>query len=207
MGEKGYTRDTQRCCVKIQALWQAYQKTREANSHSSCAPQTYCFYEQLHVILGSDPITTPKRSMDTSQEPQVTSSNNEEDIIDEEEKKEENVRQANGGSILPDSQELFLTLEPIPSQDQLTVERDAREGISENLSVGASSTPGQRLSQIRRWIKKTQEDMFGELMHASESDKTELRAWRITLSKNMDRRTGEYAGNKNMPCRKRCCRL
>ncbi|XP_043376807.1 neuronal growth regulator 1 isoform X3 [Chelonia mydas] len=57
---------------------------------------------------------------------------------------------------------------------------------SETLSVGASSTRGQRLSQIRRWGKKTRGDMFNELMHTSESDKMELRTWRITLSENLD---------------------
>ncbi|XP_034615423.1 pyroglutamylated RF-amide peptide receptor-like [Trachemys scripta elegans] len=64
---------------------------------------------------------------------------------------------------------------------------------AETLSAGASSKPGQRLSQIRRCKKKTQEDMFNELMCTSESDKTELSAWRIALSDNlhndhMDRR-------------------
>ncbi|XP_044869201.1 zinc finger and SCAN domain-containing protein 29-like [Mauremys mutica] len=177
MGEKGYTRDPQQCRLKIKELRQAYQKTREANSHSGCEPQTSCFYKELHAILGGDPTTAPKRSVDTSQEPWVTSGNNKEDIVDEE---EENARQASRRYILPDSQELFLTLEPIHSQDQLVVERDAREGTSaQTLSVGTSSTLGQRLSQIRRRKKKTQEDMFNELMRASESDKMELSAWRI----------------------------
>ncbi|EMP30320.1 hypothetical protein UY3_12546 [Chelonia mydas] len=107
MGEKGYTRDTQQCHVEVKELQQVYQKTREANSHSGSAPQTCYFYEELHVILGGDPTTTPKRSMDTSQELRATSSNNEEDIVEEE---EENVRQASRGSILPDCQELLLTL-------------------------------------------------------------------------------------------------
>nr|XP_042711914.1 uncharacterized protein LOC122174251 [Chrysemys picta bellii] len=169
--------------MKIKELRQAYQKTREVNSHSGSAPQTCLFYEDLHAILGDDPTTTLKCSMDISQECWATLSNNEEDIVDE----EENVRQASRGSILPDSQELFLTLEPIPSQDQLAVECDATEGTSaETLSISTSSTPGQRLSQIRRWKKKSQEDVFSELMRVSESDKTELRAWRITLSKNLD---------------------
>ncbi|XP_043363058.1 uncharacterized protein LOC122458492 [Dermochelys coriacea] len=104
---------------------------------------------------------------------------NEEDVVEE----EENVRQASGGSILPDSQALFLTLEPVPSQDQLEAERDAGEGTSaETLSVSTFSTPGQ----IRRWKKKALEDLFNVLMHASNSDKMELRAWRITLSENLD---------------------
>ncbi|XP_053891598.1 uncharacterized protein LOC128840972 [Malaclemys terrapin pileata] len=45
--------------------------------------------------------------------------------------------------------------------------------------------PGQRLSQIRRRKKKTWEDMFNELMHASESDKTEFSAWRIILPNSL----------------------
>lgn len=117
------------------------------------------------------------------------------------------MRQASRGSILPDSQELFLTLEPIPSQDQLGVERGDGEGISaETLSVGASSRPGQRLSQIRKWKKKTWEDVFNELMCTSDRDKTELKAWRITLSENLDvdRRA---CRSTSMPRRKRCCGL
>nr|XP_023960111.1 uncharacterized protein LOC112059403 [Chrysemys picta bellii] len=184
MRDKGCTRDRQQCCVKIKELRQPYRKTREVNSRSGSAPQTCCFYEVLHAILSGDPTTTLKGSVDTSQEPRATSGNNKEDIVDEE---EENVRQANGGSILPDSEELFLTFEHIPSQDQLAVKRDTREGTStEILSIGASSTPEQRLSQMRRHKKKTWEDMFDELMHISKSDKMELRAWRITLSENLD---------------------
>ncbi|EMP32470.1 Zinc finger and SCAN domain-containing protein 29 [Chelonia mydas] len=72
MGKKGYTRDTQQCCAKINALRQAYQKTREVNSGSGSEPQTCHFYEELRAILGGNPTTTPKRSMDTSQEPWVT---------------------------------------------------------------------------------------------------------------------------------------
>ncbi|EMP31043.1 Zinc finger and SCAN domain-containing protein 29 [Chelonia mydas] len=92
MGNKGYTRDIQQCHVKIKELRQAYQKTREANSHSGSEPQTCRFYEQLHAILGGDPTSTPTLSMDTSQGPQAATGNNEEDIVDEEEK--ENAQQA-----------------------------------------------------------------------------------------------------------------
>ncbi|XP_048693207.2 uncharacterized protein LOC125631074 [Caretta caretta] len=151
-GDKGCTRDTQQCHVKIKALRQVYQKTREENSRSGSEPQTWHFYEQLHVILGGDPASTPILSLDTSQGPQVAMGNNEGDIVDEEEE-EENAQQASGGSILPDSQDLFLTLEPIPSQDLLLRGRDAA-----TLSVGAFSTPAQRLSQIRRRKKRTRED-------------------------------------------------
>ncbi|XP_065259393.1 CD44 antigen [Emys orbicularis] len=87
--------------------------------------------------------------MDTSQEPWAISSNNEEDIVDE--KEEKNERQASRGSILPDSQELFLTLEPVPSQDQLAVECDAGEGTSVlgqmPITPGSSETIKQNLEE------------------------------------------------------------
>lgn len=44
MGEKGYTRDMQRCCVKIKELRQQYQKA--GNSCSGAALQTCHFYKQ-----------------------------------------------------------------------------------------------------------------------------------------------------------------
>ncbi|KAG6929008.1 hypothetical protein G0U57_006667 [Chelydra serpentina] len=156
MGGKGYTRDAQQCPVKIQALMQAYLKTRMANSRSGAEPQTCPFYEQLHAILGRDSIITPVFLRDTSQE---AISNSEEDIVDEEEEEEENVQQASGGSILPHNQD--LTLEPIPSQDPLVRDCDGGEGTSAaTVSLGASSTPAQRLSQIGRGGKRTREDMF-----------------------------------------------
>ncbi|EMP28953.1 hypothetical protein UY3_13983 [Chelonia mydas] len=133
-GRGGYTRDTQQCCVKIKELRQAYQKTREVNSHPGAKPQTCHFYEQLHAILGGDHTSTPTLSVDTSQGTQVAMDNNEEDIVDEEEEEEKNAQQASGGSVLPNSQDLFLTLEPIPSQDPLVRDCGGRKGTS-GLSV------------------------------------------------------------------------
>ncbi|EMP32849.1 Troponin I, fast skeletal muscle [Chelonia mydas] len=67
MGEKGYTRDTLQCCVKIKELRQVYQKAREVNSRSGAEPHTCQFYDELHAILGSDPTSTPTSNVDTSQ--------------------------------------------------------------------------------------------------------------------------------------------
>ncbi|XP_043363427.1 zinc finger and SCAN domain-containing protein 29-like [Dermochelys coriacea] len=151
MGGKGYTRDIQQCHVKIKLLRQVYQKIREENSRSGAESQTCHFYEQLHAILGGDPTSTLTLSMETSQGTQTATGNNEEDIVEEE---EENVQQTSRGSILPNSQELFLTLDPIPSQDPLVWDCDGGEGTSAAIcSLGASSTPAQRLSQIRRQKK------------------------------------------------------
>nr|XP_032653577.1 nuclear pore complex protein Nup214 isoform X2 [Chelonoidis abingdonii] len=70
-------------------------------------------------------ISAGSKISDTFQEPRASSSNNKEDIVEE----DKNVRQANGGSIFPNRQ-LFLTLEPIPTQDQLAAEHDVGQGTS-----------------------------------------------------------------------------
>ncbi|EMP38583.1 hypothetical protein UY3_04227 [Chelonia mydas] len=65
--------------------------------------------------LRGDPTTTPTLSMDTRNG--GVSRNTEEDFVDEEEEEEEeNAQQASGESIFPGSQDLFITLEPTPSQ-------------------------------------------------------------------------------------------
>ncbi|XP_044857789.1 zinc finger and SCAN domain-containing protein 29-like [Mauremys mutica] len=157
MGEKGYTRDAQQCRVKISALRQAYQKTRMANGRPGAEPQTCRFYEQLHAILDRDSISFPILVVDSTCGVMYVEGFVDEDSLDEEE--EENVHQSSGGSILPENQGRFLTLEPIPSQDALVQDCDGGEGTSAAaLSLAdASSTPAQRLSQIRRRKKRTRE--------------------------------------------------
>nr|XP_032637016.1 uncharacterized protein LOC116825261 [Chelonoidis abingdonii] len=154
MGGKGYTRDAQQCRVKISALRQAYLKTRMANSRPGAEPQTCRFYEQLHAILDRDSISFPIFVVDSTCGCFYV-----EDFVDEEEEEEENVQQSSGGSILPKNQDHFLTLEPVPSQDPLLQGCDGEEGTSAaTLSLaGASSTPAQRLSQIRRRKERTRE--------------------------------------------------
>ncbi|EMP36007.1 hypothetical protein UY3_06824 [Chelonia mydas] len=93
-------------------------------------PHTYRFYAQLHGILpGGDPTTTPPLSVDTCKG--GVSRNREEDLGDEEEEEEEkeNAQQASSESILPISQDLFITLEPMPSQGGIP-NPEAGEGIS-----------------------------------------------------------------------------
>ncbi|EMP42585.1 hypothetical protein UY3_00148 [Chelonia mydas] len=118
MVQRGYNRDTQKCHMKVKELRQAYQKTKEANGRSRSEPHTCCFYDQLHGILGGDPTTTPPLSVDTCKG--GVSCNREEDFVDEEEEEEEeNAQQASSESILLRSQDLFITLEPIPSQGRI----------------------------------------------------------------------------------------
>ncbi|XP_037750624.1 uncharacterized protein LOC119565781 [Chelonia mydas] len=184
MGEKGYMKDTQQCGVKIKKLRQAYQKAREANSCSGAEPHTCPFYNELHVILRGDPTSTPTSNVDTSRVCE-SRDNKEDNMVDEEEAA--NGRQVSGGSILPENQETFLTLEPCGSQDITVADCDAGEDTSEGkVSFGVSSTPENRLLMIRRRRKRTWEDMFTERMNASGTAVTELRAWRISLSEKLD---------------------
>lgn len=88
MMKKGYQRDPQPCHVKVKDLRQAYQKAKEANSHSGAALQTCHFYTELHAILCDD----PRSHVDTLEESQATTGNTEEEVLDKKEE-EENGRQ------------------------------------------------------------------------------------------------------------------
>nr|XP_048703733.1 uncharacterized protein LOC125635726 [Caretta caretta] len=178
MVERGYNRDTQQCRMKVKELRQAYQKTKEANGHSRSEPQTCCFYDQLHAILGGGrPYQYPTTVCGHLQGGGV-SRNTEEDFVDEEVEEEENVQQASSESILPGSQDLFITLEPIPSQGEMP-NPEAGEGTSDvNISMLLVSTPSLRLSQIRRRKNRTHNDMFSELMPSSCTDRAQPNAWR-----------------------------
>ncbi|CAM2101832.1 unnamed protein product [Caretta caretta] len=128
--DRGYHRDLQQCRVKLKELRQAYQKIQEANSHSGSKPQTCRFYDELHAILGGAPTTTPHLYMDSCK---GVSHNKDEDFGDEEDDEEREVEdsahQASGETVLPDSQELLITLETVLSQPGLP-DLESREGTS-----------------------------------------------------------------------------
>ncbi|EMP32180.1 Zinc finger and SCAN domain-containing protein 29 [Chelonia mydas] len=54
MVERGHDRDALQCRVKVKELRNAYCKAHEANSRSSAAPTTCCFYKELNAILGAE---------------------------------------------------------------------------------------------------------------------------------------------------------
>uniref|UniRef100_A0A8C0JEU4 Myb/SANT-like DNA-binding domain-containing protein n=1 Tax=Chelonoidis abingdonii TaxID=106734 RepID=A0A8C0JEU4_CHEAB len=58
MMEKGHTRDSVQCRVKVKELRQAYQKTKEANGRSGAGPKTCRVYAELHAVLGG-PLVYP----------------------------------------------------------------------------------------------------------------------------------------------------
>ncbi|EMP29273.1 hypothetical protein UY3_13621 [Chelonia mydas] len=115
MKDRGYNRDPQQRRVKLKELRQAYQRTREANGHSGSEPQT-CFYDELPAILGGAPTTTSTLCVDSVN---GLSHNRDADFGDkkgDDEEEEVEAQQASGETIFPNSQELFFTLDLIPSQ-------------------------------------------------------------------------------------------
>ncbi|EMP30159.1 hypothetical protein UY3_12713 [Chelonia mydas] len=131
MKDRGYHRDPQQCRVKLKELRQTYQKTQEANAHAGSEPQTCRFYDELHAILGVAPTTSPPLYVDSCKG--GIAHNRDEDFGEEEDDEEgeveDSAHQASGETILPDSQELFITLETVPSQPDLP-DLEGGEGTS-----------------------------------------------------------------------------
>ncbi|XP_067417953.1 zinc finger and SCAN domain-containing protein 29-like [Emydura macquarii macquarii] len=171
MLEKGHKRDTQQCRVKIKELRQSYQKARKANSRSGSSPKTCRFYDEMRAILGGNPTMMPPHSINTSAISQSTI--NEEDSVDEEEEEAVESRvQESGVSVLPQSQDLFLTPEQSTSTQDST--NDPGEGTSYTSAVGRPlSSAADRLSQIRKRKKKSRDDIFSELINATAATETE----------------------------------
>ncbi|XP_074810059.1 myb/SANT-like DNA-binding domain-containing protein 7 [Natator depressus] len=152
MKDRGYNRDPQRCHMKLKELRQAYQRTREANSRSGSEPHTCRFYDELHAILGGAPTTTPALCLDSINGLSRNRDADFEDEEDEEEEEEVEAQQARGETIFHDSQELFLTLDLVPSQptEGGLPDLEGGEGPSAaNVSTLPLSSPSQRLSKIR----------------------------------------------------------
>ncbi|XP_077672110.1 uncharacterized protein LOC144264314 [Eretmochelys imbricata] len=187
MKDRGHNRDPKQCRVKLKELRQAYQKTREANGRSGSEPQTCCFYDELHAILGGSATTTPVVLFDSFS---GDGGNMEAGFGDEEDDDEEVVdssQQASGETDFPNSQELFLTLdlEPVPSEPTQGCLPDppGREGTSAaRVSRITGSSSSQRLAKIRRRKKRTRDEMFSELMLSSHTDRAQTNAWRQTMS-------------------------
>ncbi|XP_053884345.1 uncharacterized protein LOC128837313 [Malaclemys terrapin pileata] len=178
MMERGHNRDSDQCHVKVKELRQAYQKTKEANGRSGSEPRTCRFYTELHAVLGGAATTTPPLTVDS--EAGIISSARPEDSADREEEEDE-LAESTQHSVLPNSQDLFLSLTEVPSQASIQ-DHDSMEGIS---AANSSSLPppSRRLSQIRRRKKKTRDEMFAEIMESTRSERAHLNEWKDTVSK------------------------
>ncbi|XP_065435033.1 uncharacterized protein LOC135977715 [Chrysemys picta bellii] len=181
MMERGHNRDSDQCRMKVKELRQAYQKTKEANGRSGSEPRTCRFYDELHAVLGGAATTTPPLTVDS--EGGIISSATPEDSADgEEEEEEDELAESTEHSVLPNSQDLFLSLTEVPSQPSIQ-DHDPMEGTS--AAANSSSLPplSRRLSQIRRRKKKTRDEMFAEIMESTRSDRAHLNEWKDTVSK------------------------
>ncbi|XP_065429834.1 uncharacterized protein LOC135976694 [Chrysemys picta bellii] len=183
MMERGHNRDSDQCRVKVKELRQAYQKTKEANGCSGSEPRTCRFYAKLHAILGGAATTTPPVIVDSGSG--IVLSATPEDSADggeEEEEEEDELAESTQHSILPNSQDLFLSLTEVPSQASIQ-DPDPMEGTSAAANSSSLPPPSRRLSQIRRRKKKTRDEMFSEIMESSRSDRAHLNEWKETVAK------------------------
>ncbi|XP_065421434.1 uncharacterized protein LOC135975225 [Chrysemys picta bellii] len=184
MMERGHNRDSEQCRVKVKELRQAYQKTKEANGRSGLEPRTCRFYAELHAILGGAATTTPPVFVDSGSG--IVSSATPEDSADGgEEEEEDELAESTQHSILPNSQDLFITLTEVPSQasQASTQDSDPMEGTSAAANSSSLPPPSRRLSQIRCRKKRTRDEMFSEIMESSCSDRAHLNEWKETVSK------------------------
>ncbi|KAM7163321.1 uncharacterized protein RBU57_008969 [Macrochelys suwanniensis] len=187
MMERGYSRDATQCRVKIKELRQAYQKTKESNGRSGSQPQTCCFYEALHAMLGGAATTTPPVSVDSDDGVLSTATSSEvfADGEDEEGDEEDEAVDSTFNADFPDSQDLFITLTEIPYQPSQGSNPDRESGersAAASVSRSTHSSPSQRLAQIRRRKKRTRDEMFSELVVCSRTEAAQQTQWRENMS-------------------------
>ncbi|XP_050775838.1 myb/SANT-like DNA-binding domain-containing protein 2 [Gopherus flavomarginatus] len=181
--ERGHTRDSVQCRVKVKELRQAYQKTKEANRRPGAGPKTCHFYTELHAILGGCATTTPP-PLDSMVG--VVISAMPEDYADgegEEEEEEDELEESTQCSVSPNSQELFLTQTELPSQPSQATSPDS-EAMQATSAEHFSSlpTPSRRLAQIRRRKKRTRDEMFFEIMEVTRNERAHLNQWKDVVS-------------------------
>ncbi|XP_073172929.1 uncharacterized protein [Lepidochelys kempii] len=185
MMERGHDRDALQCRVKVKELRNAYHKAREANSRSGDSPATCRFFKELDVILGGDPTSTLKTTMDTSEAVAVQSSTKQ-----EEESRREGAEETVGpepedspASLDARNQELFSSQEE-GSQSQWTVlreEQTAEEVPNATLrSQPSLLSMAKRLQRIRKRQRRTKEDLLHEVMQQSRTENQKVQEWRET---------------------------
>ncbi|XP_050802590.1 uncharacterized protein LOC127047818 [Gopherus flavomarginatus] len=184
MRQRGHTRDSVQCRVKVKELRQAYQKTKAANGRSGSGPKTCRFYAELHTILGGCTTTSPPLSVDS--EVGVIISPMAEDSAegeDYEEEEEENLAESTQHSILPNSQELFVTQTELNSQPSQATSPDS-EAMEATSAANFSSlpTPARRLAQMRRRKKRTRDEMFTEIMAVTRNERAHLGEWKDVVA-------------------------
>ncbi|XP_050811124.1 uncharacterized protein LOC127052012 isoform X2 [Gopherus flavomarginatus] len=186
MRQRGHSRDSVQCRVKVKELRQAYQKAKAANGRSGSGPKTCRFYAELHAILGGCATTSPPLSVNSEVGVIISAiADDSAEGEDEEEEEEDEIAETTQHSILPNSQELFLTQTELPSQSSQATSPD-NEAMEATSAAHFSSLPTRvrRIGQIRRLRKKrTQEEMFTEIMAVTRSERAHLGEWKDVVAK------------------------
>ncbi|XP_077665265.1 uncharacterized protein LOC144260497 [Eretmochelys imbricata] len=179
MAERGHDQETLQCRIKLKELQNAYHKVQEANHCSSAAPTSCRFYKELDKILGGNPTTTAKTTMDTllAHEPVESGQSQEEEILDKDGEGDpaaEDDSEVRGAC----SQELFCTPEEA-SQSQLSELGEVQTGEeAPDMTLGAQPppllSPAERLRRIRKWPRRTKEDFLCDVMMHSVAKKQEI---------------------------------
>ncbi|XP_053889461.1 uncharacterized protein LOC128840036 [Malaclemys terrapin pileata] len=100
---------------------------------------------------------------------------------EEEEEEKDELAVSTQHSVLPNSQDLFLSLTEVPSQGVLP-DHEAMEGTSA-AKFSSVPPPSRRLSQIRRRKKRRRDDMFSEIMQSTHDERAHLNEWKDMVSK------------------------
>ncbi|XP_044884174.1 uncharacterized protein LOC123376314 [Mauremys mutica] len=176
MMERGHDRDALQCRVKVKELWNAYRKAYEANNRSGAAPATCHFYKELDAILEGDPTSTPSSTMDTSESSSTRQEEEEEQSGSEGAEEVEDTPE----SLDACSQELFSNQEegsqlrrPVLGERQ-TPEEVPDATLRSHPSV--LSLP-KRLQRIRKWPRRSKEDMLHEIMQHSSNENQKVQEW------------------------------
>ncbi|XP_050806926.1 uncharacterized protein LOC127049726 [Gopherus flavomarginatus] len=182
---KGHTRDSVQCRVKVKELRQAYQKTKEANGRSGAGLKTCRFYAELHAILRGFATTTPALSVDSKVGVVISAmAEDSADREDEEEEEDDELAESTPHSVLPNSQELFLTQTELLSKPSQASSPD-NEAMEATSAAHFSSlpTPSRRLAQIRQRKKRTRDEMFSEIMEVTRNERAHLKEWKDVVAK------------------------
>ncbi|EMP30356.1 hypothetical protein UY3_12523 [Chelonia mydas] len=147
------------------------------------------FYKELDAILGSDPTSTAKTTVDTLAAcmPVESGPSQEEEILDEDVEGMGEPEAANDSEVRNVcSQELFSTPEEA-SQSQLSELGEAEIG---------EKAPAEWLHRIRKWPRRTKEDFLHDVMMHSTAEKQELKEWQDSEKK--DRKENTACQNEAM---------
>ncbi|XP_050798867.1 uncharacterized protein LOC127046015 [Gopherus flavomarginatus] len=169
MLERGHDQDALQCRVKVKKLRSAYCKACEGNCRSGAVPTTCHFYKELDVILGGDPTTNPKTTMDTS-----------------ERRGEETESEGTGvgGDTLESqeacSQELFSSQEEgSQSQQPVLGEGQAEERVPVTLSSQMPMlSTAETLQNLRKKPRKSKDDLLQAIMDHSARENQKVQDWR-----------------------------